>query len=81
MNQSTAHDVTLPDDKSEDGELEVVAIGWEQSRSTGAIVAVKFDSASIRLVQQAAASEGLTQAEFVRRAALDTARKAINHST
>ena len=81
MNSNTAHDSTLPDGNGEDGELELVAVGSGQPRPIGAIVSVKFNSESTRLVQTAAAIEGITQAEFVRRAALHAAQKTIASAT
>lgn len=87
MNRMAAEEPTPPDlidetalnDVSDD--LEVVTVSPEQPLRVGAIVSVRFDPDATRLVQQAAAIEGLTQAEFVRRAAMHAARKSVAHAS
>ena len=80
MNRVTNEDSVDPE-LFDDDELELVAVASGTHRPIGAQISVRFDSESTRLLQRAAALEGLTQAEFVRRAAMHAARKSVAHAS
>lgn len=79
MNRMADDEPTTPEFIDEDDDLELVAVAPDQPLRVGARVSVRFDPDSTRLLQQAAELDGVTQAEFVRRATLKAARKAVAH--
>jgi hypothetical protein len=81
MNRMAADEPTPPELIDDSDDLEVVAVSPEHPLRVGAIVSVRFDPDSTRLLQQAAALDGVTQSEFIRRAAMQAARKSIAHTT
>ncbi len=81
MNRMTAEEPTPSELIDDDDELELVAVAPEQPLRVGALVSVRFDPDSTRLLQQVASNEGVTQAEFVRRAALQAARKTVRRAS
>jgi hypothetical protein len=81
MKHMAANEPTPPEFVDDDDDLEVVAVAPDQPLRVGARVSVRFDPDATLLVQRAAALDGITQAEFIRRAALHAARKAVAHAT
>ena len=80
MNRAAADEPSSHTMIDDDDELELVAVSPDRPLRVGARVSVRFDPDSTRLLQQAAALDGVTQAEFIRRAALEAARKALTHA-
>ncbi len=81
MNRTAAEESTPHELIDDSDDLELVAVAPDQPLRVGALVSVKFDPDSTRLLQKAASIEGVTQAEFIRRAAMEAARKAILHAS
>lgn len=80
MNRAT-NERSVDPEWIDDDELEIVGVGFENTRPLGAQISVRFDSESARLLRRAAAIEGVTQAEFVRRASLSIARETVARTT
>ncbi|MGH7129962.1 MAG: DUF1778 domain-containing protein [Planctomycetaceae bacterium] len=77
MNRSAAEEPPSDDALDDSGDLILATDSPEQPSAVGALLSIQFDPESARLIRRAAANDGVTQVEFVRRAALATARETV----